>query len=582
MVRIPYLRARLAAAALLTTTAAVPAAAQTWGFEDGSLGPWTATGDAFAMQPTFGNNVAPRRPGESPGNDGNYWLGTYESHRTPSAPIGMTQGDGPQGTLTSPPFIIEGQSVAFLIGGGRDIDREHVALLVRQEPGMPPPGRPDIVQHFPDGDYIAFEKATGRDDEHMMRTIWPTDRWIGLTARFQIVDRSSEPWGHINADSFQFSWVAPLGRAVPVNDRGGLGTAVPVNPNQPVVAYPVGGGSVVVSPPQGGGAMAPAQPVYVPPAGSNAAGGGGVVVAQPAPGGGGMTATDPGGPRLPGTGPQRFRLVASSFHVDHQTADDVLERDGRGDEIYVRGDVFEYRNFGHFSRHDVVQSGVFGERTEFHAGSGRPGPLAAGDQIGGLVTNDSYPARGDNWSGTPARNPRDLPMVLWEGTLERGDAVLIVPSLWEWDDSGTSRAEADWSRAIDAQGSGLQLGGIRAVGAGLQTGPTFPNDGNISTDLLAPLNIFDDGNRPIGAQIHGGELRTGPAGMRAPAIVFRYDDIDRAANRMSMFSARIQNEDGTVTSAEYPGPLGGFSLRFVDPTELEGDYTLFLRLEQLP
>ncbi|MCA1616268.1 MAG: hypothetical protein LC800_19640, partial [Acidobacteria bacterium] len=73
----------------------------TWNFETGDLRGWTATGTAFDSQPTFGNNVASRRPGLVINQQGNYWIGTYENRPSSAMPVGTAQGDAPTGTLTS-------------------------------------------------------------------------------------------------------------------------------------------------------------------------------------------------------------------------------------------------------------------------------------------------------------------------------------------------------------------------------------------------------------------------------------------------------------------------------------------------
>ena len=49
---------------------------------------------------------------------GDWWIGGFENRPSKSAPAGGIQGDGLQGTLTSPPFKITGKNISFLIGGG--------------------------------------------------------------------------------------------------------------------------------------------------------------------------------------------------------------------------------------------------------------------------------------------------------------------------------------------------------------------------------------------------------------------------------------------------------------------------------
>ena len=97
MIRVPKLCAALSAVSLLTlatVSSAQPRPEYTWGFEDGTLSGWTAAGDAFANQPTFGNNVVIRRPGESPGQDGDWWLGTYENHPSNSVQVCCAKNSG--------------------------------------------------------------------------------------------------------------------------------------------------------------------------------------------------------------------------------------------------------------------------------------------------------------------------------------------------------------------------------------------------------------------------------------------------------------------------------------------------------
>jgi len=510
--------------------------AQTWGFEDGTLQGWIATGNAFSSQPTFGNNLPPRRPGEFANQVGNYWIGTYEDRPSGAVMLGRIQGDGPQGTLLSPAFTISGPRINFRVGGGNDREREYVALMLRMDPNGPPAARPELVLHLDDGAYFPVLRATGENDEKMQEVSWDVSRFRGQVARLRIVDEASGPWGHINADDFQ---VNPLGRATVV---------------------PPGGGNVVVgATPSGSG------PVYVPPAGSGGTGTSGIVLQAP-----------PGGATARPVARGRFRLVATSFVVEHPTVDDMLERDGRGDEIFVRGDIYEFHNGGQFARRRTVKSLVFGAQGDVRAGSA-PAPFnAADDQPGGLIINDQYP-RGDNFASRPAARDRDLPMILWEGDLGERDQVLIVPSVWEWDNREVSRAETAWLAQLDRNVPPLRLGGLIPLGVNT---PTFLNGGVVSRDIVQPIFVYDDGNRPIGAMPRAPEYNT--ARMPVNAIVLSLATAERTAGQALMFTARNYSEDGTVVqSVEYVGPPGGMEISMADPPRLEGRYALYLRLEKV-
>ena len=84
-------------------------------FEHG-ISDWTKTGTAFENQPTYGDNPTARGRGQPANLKGDWWIGGYENRQSPSSPAGEIQGDGPQGTLTSPTFRIMGGKLSFLIG----------------------------------------------------------------------------------------------------------------------------------------------------------------------------------------------------------------------------------------------------------------------------------------------------------------------------------------------------------------------------------------------------------------------------------------------------------------------------------
>ena len=98
-------------------------------FEDG-IDRWEKTGTAFNNQPTYGDNPTARNRGQPANQQGDWWIGGFEDRPSKAAPAGKTQGDGPQGTLTSPFFIIWGRNINFLFGGGCDINTVRAELVI--------------------------------------------------------------------------------------------------------------------------------------------------------------------------------------------------------------------------------------------------------------------------------------------------------------------------------------------------------------------------------------------------------------------------------------------------------------------
>ena len=138
-------------------------------FEGETYGDWKAEGEAFGPGPARGT-----LPGQMPVT-GFLGKGLVNSFHN---------GDGATGKLTSPPFVLERKYLSFLIGGGKNPGDTCMNLLV---------------------DGKAVRTATGPNDkpggsEQLDWQQWDVSDLAGKTGTFQIVDRATGGWGHINAD----------------------------------------------------------------------------------------------------------------------------------------------------------------------------------------------------------------------------------------------------------------------------------------------------------------------------------------------------------------------------------------------
>ena len=158
-------------------------------FEDHDLSNWTLTGTAFSNQPTYGDNPSERFKGEErnePSNHrGDWWIGTYENRSSPSHPAGEKQDDKPQGSMTSPSFLIDANFLTFLIGAGCQNSETRAELIV--------------------GGDVIFQTNAERHTciETMSDKSWNVSRFTGSRAQLRLIDHSSEGWGHINFDHLQ-------------------------------------------------------------------------------------------------------------------------------------------------------------------------------------------------------------------------------------------------------------------------------------------------------------------------------------------------------------------------------------------
>lgn len=134
-------------------------------FDPEELADWKIEGDAFESFPVF----APVT-GQQPvfGQDGNY-LNTFTQRL----------GDQATGKLISPPFPLLGHWMLLRVGGGRDLERLRVSLLV-------------------DGQRLF--SATGHNFETLGRRVWNIGPYRGQQAQLEVVDTAQGPWGHLLVD----------------------------------------------------------------------------------------------------------------------------------------------------------------------------------------------------------------------------------------------------------------------------------------------------------------------------------------------------------------------------------------------
>ena len=143
---------------------------------------WTLNGTAFNNQPTYGNNTLARN--RKSNHKGDWWIGTYENRSSPSEPFGGQQGDGPQGSLTSPSFQITGKLLTFLIGVGCE-------------------NKPHIRAELIIGGEVVRKETPTKCYEAMAEKSWNVTGYASKNAQLRLVDHSSGHWGHINFDHLQ-------------------------------------------------------------------------------------------------------------------------------------------------------------------------------------------------------------------------------------------------------------------------------------------------------------------------------------------------------------------------------------------
>jgi hypothetical protein len=289
-----------------------------------------------------------------------------------------------------------------------------------------------------------------------------------------------------------------------------------------------------------------------------------------------------------------FRVTLNGFRVNHESDDDILEGDGRGDEIFITANNWIIHKDGTYLSLRQSRTKVMGDPNghpeRVPAGTKSPG-LRLDSAPGGLQTGDSFPSR-EPWKRTREPLTDRPPVVLWNGYLTQGeDAILILPVVWEWDSDDLSDSQQSFIRELPRwfQYQRPVLVSFFTLPPGSPFLPKSP--------ILDPITILINyyaaflgqgssagvsqgypqgrivlsgkaGTRPIGYEEAYTNKNTAvevplPDGLPPTELMLTYDSAITAANSTASF-----------------GVPGVYEIRYVDAHD-HGDYSLYLQVERL-
>lgn len=277
---------------------------------------------------------------------------------------------------------------------------------------------------------------------------------------------------------------------------------------------------------------------------------------------------------LPYTG--NYRITLLGFSANNPTDDDILDSDGKADEImpmvYVRQ---FYQPTGNTLGSSNAKGYVHGDNQGKFRSRVRAGTAS---NSGGIQKNDVFPAGlMQGTIGSPSTTT--FPLKVFEGSLTRDNQVLVLyPSLWEIDDAPSRWFDTYLSalpaRTVDALNPGT------AVGLKLRQALDAPGISEIRGDPFFRMDTWGltaTGDRPIG--IESTQSADGQGGFYDRIIVLTQRKIEEALAA----PPKIPNMPaGTIGLSFTEGGV----LRVTgtpDPTSwnFPGSYVLYLRVEAL-
>lgn len=312
----------------------------------------------------------------------------------------------------------------------------------------------------------------------------------------------------------------------------------------------------------------------------------------------------------------RYRVVANGFRVLHETKDDILSRDGKGDEVYGAFTMFHYdRHTGTLLDRDLRRTLVVGDVWNF------PGRVKGGSwsATGGFRAGDKYPASGEPFvrHGAPSRDT--FPFLIWEGPLSDGlDAVVILPTIWEYD-GGTAVYDQWFFRELADQQSIWAAVGVQEMIGGHKLGVVVPSGelgapGGVSatapagfqTTLLQIGAMFGitSFDRPLGMKNVGGfavlprravvltrEIIEASLQQLASMPTSDADALSRAATALNDLQNSVTSmgtsSGSTTSSSAQPNaglPYGTIAIPLIDGQgqDFQGQYVMYIQVERIP
>jgi hypothetical protein len=268
----------------------------------------------------------------------------------------------------------------------------------------------------------------------------------------------------------------------------------------------------------------------------------------------------------------KFRVSIDGFTVNSQTRDHILDVDGVGDEVFVSVNVIvadSARNL--VTPQATLESKVYGEKRRDITGKfvwPDRSAFGSGTRMGGLKSGNIVPNK-EPWKRTAQPSAFYMPMEVWCGTLTQGqNAVVIVPSIWEWD--GVSSTFGEWVNWANSLVNDLAKNKAFMALIGKKGSPIV-----LGTQLTLGAAVRLDSTGLVGGE------RDRPIGVtRSTRVPKTYEFTPPHKIVLNYETADFFVRDGGAGALGAAAP-GVQPLIFVDDPFFQGRYTIYVHIERI-
>jgi hypothetical protein len=259
-----------------------------------------------------------------------------------------------------------------------------------------------------------------------------------------------------------------------------------------------------------------------------------------------------------------YRVLLKVAVATHESVDDPLSFDGRGDEFYAAAywATFPFV-WGAPSNAGVVQTRVYGDihqaPARIQAGTASPW---GGIRSGNVIPDGSAPVL---QPGIATYTDR-LPLLVWQGVLQDSGQILVVnPVLWESDNNATGNFPYWWGWWSTPNGSGILQNKAYSAKRSVPIVGDWLGRMEDNIPIQPPMTVSHGMDRPLGIgglDLGWGSTPTPNANSLTPSgLILTRERIEQAlgVNRALLLA-----------------------WRFHDRPSLDGDYMLYIQIERMP
>ncbi len=277
------------------------------------------------------------------------------------------------------------------------------------------------------------------------------------------------------------------------------------------------------------------------------------------------------------SGNYKFQMLG--FTCNHPTNDDILERDGKGDEVYITCNGYTQHMDQSLTSMISGQTKVHGDvnNSDWISGPNERIRFGSKSSFGGIKEGDSYPQRpyelntSLNYPG--ANNLLQIPFQLFQFHLiEDAESVVVIPVIWEKDNNSEPFNDFLYFLSVPGVSDFVNYVAGNANDAVLHSGDNTRPQLNYMHDILYNFRDPNNGSRVTVTKSIVGDPHDRPVGM--------YDAGDHFSFNPIAIKLGYKEAEQLVNSNPLGVGNGIFKIDYIDDPALAGSYTLYFKIEK--